>query len=131
MSWATLIFFVFLVITVVFMNNIWILEMMNVLIYVTLAAVTWIGIIIGRPFVMEYARLEVDEGRWQDPRFIRAVRVMTIFWGVAFLSNAVISIYQTTDQSFIFKIASPLVIIIALMFTVYYPRWVRKRYAQG
>jgi hypothetical protein len=113
------------------MNNMWILEMMSVLIYVTLAAVTWIGIIIGRPFVMEYARQEVDESRWQDPRFIRAVRVMTVFWGVAFLANAGIAIYQTTNHDFIFKIASSLVIIIALMFTVYYPRWVRAKYAQG
>lgn len=131
LSWASLIFFIFLAITVVFMNNMWILQMMNVLIYVTLGAVTWIGIIIGRPFVMEYARQEVDESRWQDPRFIRAVRVITVFWGVAFLANAVIAIYQTTNQDFIFKIASSLVIIIALMFTVYYPRWVRARYVQG
>lgn len=131
LSWASLIFFVFLLITVVFMNNMWILKMMNVLIYVTLAAVTWIGIIIGRPFVMEYARQEVDESRWQDPRFIRAVRVMTVFWGVAFLANALIAIYQTTNHDFIFKIVSSLVIIIALMFTVYYPRWVRAKYAQG
>ena len=84
-----------------------------------------------RPFVMEYARQEVDESRWQDPKFIRAVRVMTAFWGVAFLANAVIAIYQTVNHDFIFKMVSSLVIIIALMFTVYYPRWVRARYAQG
>jgi hypothetical protein len=131
LSWATFTFFIFLVITVVFMTNLWILEKMNVLVYVTLAAVTWIGIIIGRPFVMEYARQEVDESRWQDPRFIRVVRNMTGFWGVAFLADLGIAIYQTTNHDFMLKIALYLVMLIAMMFTLYYPRWVRARYAQG
>ena len=130
LSWATLTFFIFLVITVVFMTNMWILEMMNVLVYVTLAAVTWIGIIVGRPFVMEYARQEVDESRWQDPKFIRVVRDMTGFWGVAFLADLVIAIYQTTNHDFMLKLALYLVMLIAMMFTLYYPRWVRARYAQ-
>jgi hypothetical protein len=33
LSWGTLIFFAFLIITVVFMTNMWILEVMNVLVY--------------------------------------------------------------------------------------------------
>jgi hypothetical protein len=112
------------------MTNMWILKMMNVLVYVTLAAVTWIGIIIGRPFVMEYARQEVDESRWQDPRFIRIVRDMTGFWGVAFLADLSIAIYQTTNHDFMFKMAPYLVMLIAMMFTLYYPNWVRARYVQ-
>jgi hypothetical protein len=131
LSWATFTFFIFLVITVVFMTNLWILEKMNVLVYVTLAAVTWIGIIIDRPFVMDYARQEIDESRWQDPQFLRIVRNLTGCWGIAFLVDAAIAIYQTTNDDFMIKIAIYLVMLIAVTFTMYYPGWVRARDAKG
>jgi hypothetical protein len=127
LSWGTLIFFTFLIITVVLMTNMWVLQMMNVLVYVTLAAITWIGIIAGRPFVMQYARQEVDESRWQDPNFLRVVRDMTLFWGIAFLLDTGVAIYQLSDKNVIFKIATYLIMLIAIVFTMYYPNWVRSR----
>jgi len=127
LTWATFGFFIFSLITIVFMTNIWILERLNVLVYLTLASATWIGIIIGHPFVTEYARQEVDKSRWQDPKFLRVVRDMTGFWGIAFLADLGIAIYQMTNQSFILKIAQYLVMLIAFGFTVWYPSWVRGR----
>jgi hypothetical protein len=108
------------------MTNIWVLERLNVLVYLILASVTWIGMIIGRPFVLEYARQEVDKSRWQDPKFLRVVRDMTGFWGITFLADLCIAIYQLTNQGFILKLAQYLVLLIAIVFTVYYPSWVRR-----
>jgi hypothetical protein len=126
LTWATLGFFIFSVITVVIMTNIWVLERLNVLVYLTLASVTWIGILIGRPFVREYARQEVDKTRWEDPKFLRVVRDMTGFWGISFLADFFIAVYQMTNQSFILKMAQYLVMLIAFGFTIYYPDWVRR-----
>lgn len=127
LSWGTLIFFTFLMIAVVLMTNMWVLQMMNVLVYITLAAITWIGIVTGRPFVMQYARQEVDESRWQDPIFLRVVRDMAVFWGIAFLLDTGVAIYQLGDKNVIFKIATYLIMVIAIVFTLYYPNWVRSR----
>jgi hypothetical protein len=126
LSWATLGFFIFSLITVVFMTNIWVLERLNVLVYLILASVTWIGIIIGRPFVLDYARQEVDKSRWQDPKFLRVVRDMTVFWGITFLVDLGIAVYQMTNQGVILKSAQYLVMLIAIVFTAYYPSWVRR-----
>jgi hypothetical protein len=126
LTWATLGFFIFSLITVVFMTNMWVLERLNVLVYLILASVTWIGIVIGRPFVLDYARQEVDKSRWQDPKFLRVVRDMTIFWGITFLVDLGIAIYQMTNQGLLLKSAQYLVMLIAIVFTVYYPSWVRR-----
>jgi uncharacterized membrane protein len=97
LSWGTLIFFVILLISVVFLKNIWVMRHVSILLNGSLAAITWVSLIIGRPFTGQYARLEVDKRLWNNPIFIRTNRIMTAVWGCIFLWSLGVSILVSLD----------------------------------
>ncbi|HWQ19931.1 MAG TPA: hypothetical protein VN455_09160, partial [Methanotrichaceae archaeon] len=92
LSWGTLIFFAFLLVSVVLLRNVFVMTHVGILLNATLAAITWISLAVGRPFTEQYARLEVDKSRWDDPVFIRTNRIMTAVWGCIFLWSLGVSI---------------------------------------
>jgi len=132
LSWGTLIFFVFLLISVVFLKNVWVMTHVSILLNGSLAAITWISLAVGRPFTEQYARLEVDKSRWDNPIFIRTNRIMTAVWGCIFLWSLGVSIFVSDDM--ISRSMSPFlqygVTLIGVLFTVRYPDMVRKKYAK-
>jgi hypothetical protein len=131
LNWGTLIFFVFLFIVAVLMNNVWAATHAGILLTGLLAIIVWISLLSGHPFTMQYARLEVDRSHWQHPLFIRVNRIMTAFWGCILLASLGLSIYSSDHENVRGWIASVLqfgIILVGVLFTRYYPDWVRKKY---
>lgn len=132
LTWGTLIFFIFSLVAIVVMENIWVASHMGVLSYGTLAAITWGSLLAGQPFTLQYARAEVDRSLWQSPGFIHANRIITAFWGVLFLGNLGMNIYKLSHPELgrIYEIAGWTFIVIGLAFTVGYTNLARKRRLQ-
>jgi hypothetical protein len=132
LTWGTLIFFVFLLVSVVLMKNVFVMTHVSLLLNGTLAAITWISLIVGKPFTEQYARLEVDKSRWDNPIFIKINRQMTAVWGCIFLWSLILSFFVTDD--IISKPTSSVlqygVTLLGILFNVYYPNMVRKKYAK-
>ena len=132
LNWGTLIFFVILFIVAVLMNNMWAATHAGILLTGILTAIVWISLLSGHPFTMQYARLEVDKSHWHHPMFIRVNRIMTAFWGCILLVSLGLSIYSSDHEylrGWIVSVLQFAIILVGVLFTRYYPDWVRKKYS--
>ncbi len=134
LTWGTLLFFVFCLIAVGLMKNVWVATNMNALSYGALAVITWGSILLGMPFTMQYAKEEVDRSLWDSPAFIHSNRLITAVWGVLFLANLAISIYRHEHSGMnemIFIAAGWLVMLGGVAFTTAYSSWAHKKRLQA
>lgn len=133
LPWVTFLFFILAFIVIVLMRNFWAAPYMGILSYVTLGAVTWGSLLVGEPFTIQYARAEVDKRLWNNPKFIRSNDIITAFWGVIFIINLGLNYYKFNHQDIgglTFLVTGWILIIIGLVFTTEYTRYVRKRRKQ-
>ncbi|MDR7866922.1 MAG: hypothetical protein RIN56_08870 [Sporomusaceae bacterium] len=96
MAWGTLLFFAFCLVTVVLMTNMWVIHHLGVLANGKLTLMTWLSMLVKRPFTLAYAREKVDPQYWYHPQFLRVNYIITGAWAVAFsfnLLNSVAALY--------------------------------------
>jgi hypothetical protein len=127
--WTTLLFFAgaFIAVAILQMNGI--IPWMGVLIYTTLAAVTFGSLLLGTPFTLQYAREMVDRSVWEKPGFIRVNRLMTGAWGGVFVINLALSMVALAGPDLIGRIVPLLTYIVlaaGIGFTIWYPRHIQK-----
>lgn len=99
LSWGTVLFFIACILLVNVLNIIWFAENMAVLSNGILAGIVWVSILVGRPFALQYARLEVAKERWNDPELISGGFHISLFWGVMMTISAVISVIEKMVQT--------------------------------
>lgn len=87
LAWTSLLLFAGLFAAVAVLGMTAVIPWMGVLIYATLAAVTFGSIACGTPFTLQYAREMVDAVIHEKPGFIRANVVMTGMWGAVFAAD--------------------------------------------
>ena len=124
LSWGTVLFFIACIFLVNIFNIIWVAENMAALSNGVLAGIVWISILVGRPFALQYARLEVPRERWNDPELIKGGYHISLFWGVMMTISAVISVVEKmvhTTSSFNFSL-SLLMIGIGAGYTTLFKR---------
>ena len=64
-------FFTGATIAVLGFHNTWTIRHLGVLANGALAIGSWVTLLIGRPFTLDYARQHTDPAKWHDPVFIR------------------------------------------------------------
>ena len=119
-------FFSFGAVTVVFMDNMWVIRHTAILANGTLASLSWLSMIIKRPFTMAYARKEVDKKYWASPQFIRKSYVITGAWASVFTINAIINVIKinrTGTAGWVYEAAQAVFIISGTLITLYYPNF--------
>ena len=107
-----------------------------------LLAIGLASILIGRPFAREYAREHVQPEFWGTPRFLRTTLVITWAWVAAFAVMTVSALFppivdgdntfhdQSDEVSVIFYWVIPIAaLVLAILFTKWYPERVRARAA--
>jgi hypothetical protein len=129
LMWTTLLFFTgaFIAVGVLQVNGI--IPWMGVLIYITLATVTFGSLLLGTPFTLQYAWEMVDRSVWEKPGFIRVNRLMTGVWGGVFVINLALSMVALAGPDLIGRVAPLLTYIVlaaGIVFTIWYPRRVQK-----
>jgi hypothetical protein len=72
---------------VVLFRNPWFIGNLDILTHGTLAAISWLSICAGKPFVLQYALETVPPERRASPAFYRICRNLTMVWGVIFMAS--------------------------------------------
>jgi carotenoid cleavage dioxygenase len=91
LTWGSVAFFGANVILVVLLKNVWTMRHMGILAPLTLTAIAWISIFLGKPFVLQIARESAPAERREDKEFIAGCRNLTFFWGYLFIGSTLIA----------------------------------------
>ena len=127
LAWGTLFFFIACLVLVNLLNVVWVAENMAALANGVFAAIVWVSILVGSPFALQYARLEVPRERWNDPHLVSGGRHISLFWGVMMTASTLIAVVEKmlgTSSSFNFNL-SLLMIGVGAGYTTLFKR--RKR----
>lgn len=130
LSWGTVLFFLFMLISVVCMKNKWIAHHAWIFSNGTLALIAFGSLAIRIPFTIQYARDQVSPDKWQHPVFIRINFILTGVWGLSFLAAIglhVVKPYLVFLTDWMFEILTYIPSIFAVWFTLWFPGWYRLR----
>ena len=126
LQWGTLLFFSMCVITVNLFHVIWVAMHMDLLSNSALAFVMWLTLLLGKPFVLQYARRDLPKERWNDPQLIQGCRLMTIVWASLMSLSVVVSIVRRSSlfdfPGWVYFGLSLIIIIAGLTYTTVFKR---------
>jgi hypothetical protein len=134
LTWGSLFFFAFNLVMVVLLRNLWVISKLDILSQGTLAAIAWLSIFLGKPFVLEYARETVPPERQASPVFYRTCRTLAVIWGVVFLIATGMSVGKTYGWwtgGMGYQAVSLGLIGLGLGLNHWYPQYVRRRAQLG
>jgi hypothetical protein len=123
--WIGLIFFACSTAAVAVFHNLWTAQHMGVIANGTLAASTWLTVLLKQPFTLDYAREHTNPSHWNDPSFIRTNVVITSAWGVAFTLNTALAwgkMHHLVLTELAYEIVSYSLLIGAVGFSTWYPK---------
>ena len=102
---------------------------------VTLALVAWGSLLAGNPFTYDYAKEDWDKAFWDNPIFIETNQIITAAWGVVFTAQAISGAtslalgLQGTVRILLVAIIPRVLLVGAIVFTVWFPKWYPARAA--
>jgi hypothetical protein len=99
----------------------------GLIVHLLLAATAWGSLLAGAPFTLQYARENVPPERWHLPSFVRTNQWITAVWGADFTLQAGVLEWQSAMGGLLPSLISVILSASALMFTLWYPKWVRRR----
>ncbi len=104
----------------------------SVVIWTLYAGVTWVSIVRGQPFSLEYARESAPREIWKTPAFLRANQVISVVWGMAFVINIgwVVLALRRGGNPLLVGVAVPLLMMgLCTIFTSVYAKRARQQQA--
>lgn len=127
--WVGLVFFGAATVAVVGFHNLWTIRHLGVMANGALALGSWITLLAGNPFTLEYARAHTDPAKWHDPLFIRVNVVLTTVWAAVFTVNTALAwaLMKHLLPEWSCHTLSYAGLIGAAAFTSWYPNLVRRR----
>ncbi len=130
LTWGSLLFFGGNLVMVVLCGNLWVINNLDILSQGALAAIAWLSIFMGKPFVLQYARETVPPERQAAPVFYRSCRILSVIWGVIFLIATGMSVAKTYGWwagGMGYQAVSLGLIGLGLWLNHWYPQYVRSR----
>jgi hypothetical protein len=131
MNCTTVAFFAFALVTTIAVGP-WLFKHYNVfLTWSIFAAVTWVTLLIGFPFTIQYARERAPREVWDHPLFMRLNIILTVVFGLIFTVNAGLGVIALmTGHLLTIGLVLPMSLLIAAMvFSVQYPKRYSQRFA--
>jgi hypothetical protein len=102
----------------------------SVVIWALYAGVTWVSIIVGVPFSLQYARESAPPESWNTLGFLHANWVISMVWGLAFSVNIVLAsiALNPRNKPLVVGVLVPLLIMGGTgVFTARYTKITRQR----
>jgi hypothetical protein len=130
LTWGSLLFFGVILVMVVLLRNLWVINNLDILSQGALAAIAWLSIFLGKPFVLDYARETVPPERQASPDFYRTCRTLAVIWGVVFLIATGMSVAKTYGWwagGLGYQAVSLSLIGLGLWLNHWYPQYARNR----
>jgi len=126
LQWGTLFFFSFCVVTINLFHIVWVAAYMDLLSNSALAFVMWLTLLLGKPFVLQYARRDLPKEHWNDPSFIRGCTQMTIVWAILMTVSVVVSIVKRSSllnwPGWVYFTLNQVIIASGLIYTTVFKR---------
>ena len=119
-AWGTMSFFGVSLVMVVGLSNVWYMFHLGVFSNGTLALLTWISILLGKPFTLSYAKQYADPKVWDSPRFIHKNYMIAAAWGMSFtiaLVDSLIRLQYPGIPWFVSEFIDDLSMIAAIYYT--------------
>lgn len=130
LSWGTVLFFLFMTLFAVVLKNSWVINHAWLLANLTLAAIAWISLLIGKPFTLQYAREQVPKLIWNKPGFIKVNQIITAVWGSVFIISAMPYLFhfgQSTLDKILYQLCMYGATAFGIWFTLKFPEWYRSK----
>jgi hypothetical protein len=134
LTWGSLLFFSVLLVLVVLLRNLWVINHLSILANGTLAAIAWLSIFMGKPFVLQYARETAPPERQASPVFYSTCRTLSVVWGLIFLTGTGMSAGKTYGwwaDGLGYQAVSLGLLGLGLWLNHWYPLYVRSRAKLG
>ncbi len=134
LTWGSLVFFGVLLVLVVLWRNLWVINNLDILSQGALAAIAWLSVFMGKPFVLQYARETVPPERQASPTFYPSCRTLSVIWGVIFLISTGMSVgktYRWWAGGLGYQAVSLGLLGLGLGLNHWYPQYARRRAKPG
>lgn len=108
----------------------WSVAGIRLVVDIGLLAIVLVSIAVARPFTLAYARERAPPEVWNEPRFIAANYVISWVWAAAFgvmVLADLAMVFVPTVPLWLDITATVLALVVAVNFTIRYPRRVRAR----
>jgi len=128
--WAGVLFFIYALISVVLLNNMWTVMHMGILANSTLALGAWLTVLLKKPFTMDYAKEHTDPALWDSPVFLKTNYVITSAWGLVFIVgvfNAWLKMQHLGVPNWVFEVSQYACMLGAMFFTNWYTAYVKRQ----
>lgn len=132
--WVGIMFFLYALAAVVLLDNMWTVRHIGFLANAALAVGVWMGIVLKRPFTLEYAREYTDPSLWDSPLFLRINYLLTEMWAVVFSINATVAWQRSVRPvvpGWAYDTVSYGLLVSAMFISTWYPQYVRRRGVSG
>ncbi|MBF6560970.1 MAG: hypothetical protein IVW56_11820 [Candidatus Binataceae bacterium] len=131
MSCTTAAFFVFSLVTTIAAGPMLFKHYNISLTWAVFAIVTWVTLLIGFPFTIQYAREQTPPEVWKEPLFMRLNVILTVVFGVVFTVNAGLGVLALkTGHLLTLGLLLPLSLLAAaIVFSARYPKGYAQRFA--
>lgn len=131
--WAGLLFFTLSTVMVVGFENEFLIKYMGTMTSGFLGLAAWVGICIGKPFTLDYAKEHVDRRIWGDKDFIKSNNVVSSAWALVFTFNALLAYGKMRHfliTGLVYEILSNSMLVVAVIFTSWYTKRARAKRMQ-
>jgi hypothetical protein len=128
--WATALFFGPALVLVVGLNNVWVIAHLGIFPTSILFVAVLLSMVLGRPFIQEYAGGEVPEEVQASAGFVRTCFVLTSFWAAILLLMALVSalqLYYRAPDPLFYVFVQLAILVAALAYQADYLVQVRRR----
>ncbi len=124
-------FFVFSLVTTIIVGPALFKNYNIFLTWLVFAVVTWITLLIGFPFTIQYAREQAPREIWNHPLFMRLNVILTVVFGLMFTINAGLGVIALrTGRLLSLGLLLPISLLIAaIVFSARYPKHYTQRFA--
>lgn len=126
LQWGTLFFFCSCAVLVNLLKVVWVATQMDLLANAVLACLMWLGIVVGKPFALQYARRELPRERWNDPKVVQGCRFITLVWAWLMTLAVLVSVIRRSAlvhlPEWVYFDASVCIILAGLTFTTLFKR---------
>lgn len=123
---ATLLFFAISLVAVIFFNLRWLPTHVGVATNLICALIIWSSLLIRQPFTIQYAKEYVPQGHWTHPVFIFINNVLTSVWGIIFIFNFLINLFNTKINGIYPALGTLLTngtTLFGVWFCTWFPNW--------
>ncbi len=124
--WTGLVFFVLATVLVVGFENGVVIKYMGMMTSGFLGLAAWIGIAVGKPFTLDYAREQVAKGVRESGEFIKSNVIVSSVWAFVFSLNALLA-YGKANHFLMPGVAYEVFPNAMLVMTVVFTSWYTKR----